>query len=219
MYRLLLAVLLILAGRVVAEELRFPDQNFRIEVPAGWEVAHLPDTLLVLRNQQGNQTIQISAARLIQQERDSGASIAQAKIKKRYEELGITIDSEGGATVNYVPYRTLTGHSAEPRSFQVYITSANGTLYTFEYIADTAYPARGPSLQAVLKSFKLIRFWAFTADPPATPVPTPEPESRAKLLLAMLGPPLLVAILLYAMPILAVSSLGVVLYFLLRQKS
>ena len=171
MRHLLLVFLLAVTGRLVAEPLKFPDNNFTLEIPAGWEKGAPPDpnVLVALQNEAGTQTVLVSSVQLPEREYSTGVSAVRTGIKLSYEKAGLTIESESSATVNGVPYLVLKAHNDAPKYFLAYVTSSNGMIYAFQLISDTDETGGGPGFKSVLEGFKQIRPLPFHAALPPEP--------------------------------------------------
>jgi hypothetical protein len=171
-----LVFLLAVTGRLAAETLQFPDNNFTQEIPSSWESTPPPDpnVLIALQSKTGGQTVLVSSVKLPEREYLIGVSAVRTGIKSSYEKAGLTIDSEASATVNGVPYLMLKAHNDAPRYFHAYVTSSNGIIYAFQHISDTDEKAGGSGFKSVLEGFKLIRPLPFHAALP------PEPSAASK---------------------------------------
>lgn len=175
MRHLLLSFLLATTALLSAEPLQFPDKNFTLEVPAGWENINPPDPKIVaaLRSQTGGKLVLVLSAKLPERERVTGASSVRAGMKSSFEKSGMTIDSESTATVGGVPYLTLKAHSSAPKYIHAYITSVDGTIYAFQHISDTDEADGGPGFKSVLEGFKLIQPHPFTTGATTEPGKAP----------------------------------------------
>jgi len=158
MRRLIPLLVLLLAGRLVAAPLAFPQHNFAVELPSGWVQTPPPSatTLVAAKSANGQQFLLISAVTLGQHRMAHAAEDTRKGIKRSYEARKLTIDSESNIRVGTTPFLALTAHDSLTRQ-AAYTTAAGSDAYEIQFISTNSGPVDNPAIEPVLKSFRLLQ--------------------------------------------------------------
>jgi hypothetical protein len=149
--------LLVSTAFLRAEPIRFPEHNFSIDVPTGWNeiTPRPPQALVALQNPDNSKRIMAFAVKLPPNERTTGATDLRAGAKKSMSEKGWRIDPEQQLTINGQPFISFAAHLPSGETGTAYTTAAGGEIYMLQ-IMQSAALQDASELSSIVQTFRLL---------------------------------------------------------------